>query len=277
MLRTWRLSVGIVWLLVLAGMPALADLAWQPSADQGLARARADHRLLFLEIVSSRVAASVQRDKDVYAHPRLAALLGEFSLARIDAERDRAGADKWDPTGFPTLVVLQADGTEIARPLGTLDASALAERLEEILRDERSLNALREKLVAEPGHVPSQLELARIYLRRGLGVPAKPLVEQLAKAENEKAREAMPSLWLNLGIALGQGGFSPKGKECFARVTQDFPQSREAGQAYFYLHMVYLMQGDRAAATRSLEKLLEVSRDDYLRERAERALKRLKR
>lgn len=273
-----RMGSTVLWsVLLVAGVCAAAgaEVPWLSSVDEGLKRAKAEKKLVFLEIASPKSPLCARRDAEVYSDAHLAAALGKFAAVRLDAERSPAEAAKWDPMGYPTLVVLQADGVEIARPLGTLKAPALTERLEEILADERALGEHQAKLAKEPNLTDSQLSLARIHLRRGNAAAAQPLVEVLAKSAAVNVREALPSLWLNLGMALGKGGPSPKGRECFERVTRDFPETREASQAHFILHMVYLMQGDRKAASRSLEKVLEGEPDDYLRERAERALRRL--
>lgn len=275
--RPWQRPVlPPIFLLLLLGGPlsaAPAPPTWHSSVAAAQEQAAQAKKLLFLELASARVPACARRDQEVYREARLARVLTAFVCVRLDAERDRAAVAQWQPTGFPTLIVLQADGTEIARPLATLAADALAERLEQIRDDERALGELRAKLAATPADVPSRLALCRIYLRRGNAAAARPLIDGLAAADDALVRQALPSLWLGLAMALGRGAPGPKGKEYFERVIREFPESREAEQAYFLLHMVHLMAGDREAAARSLERVVESAHDAYLRERAERALR----
>ncbi|MBI3944356.1 MAG: tetratricopeptide repeat protein [Armatimonadetes bacterium] len=271
--RAWLLCV----LLAAHAFPAPASAAvsWLSSVDEALALARAQKKLVLLEIISARNPACAERER-FYEDARLQAALPSFVPVRLDADRESAHAERWDPAGYPTLIVLQADAKEVARPLGSLAAGALAERLEEILKDEHALLSLRGRLAKEPDHVASQLDLARVLLRRNNAEESQPLVEKLSHAPDPAVRDAMPSLLLSLAMALGKGGPTPQGREHFERITREFPDSREAEQAHFLLGMLYFMQGDRAASARSLEKVLKTSHDEYLRERAERALRRVK-
>lgn len=271
-----KLLLGVLLMLGTCAS-AGAQPSWLSSVSDGLARAENEKRLLFLEIVRSKSPLCARPDTEKPEDPRLAGVLERYILVRLDADRAPEEAARWNPISYPTHVVLQADGTEVARPPGTLTASELAGRLEEILADEQALGEHLARLAREPLHVGSQIALARLYLRRGNAAAAQPLVEALARSTAVEARAALPALWLNLGMALGKGGPSPKGRKCFERVTCDFPDSREATQAHFLLYMIYLMQGNRDAAARSLEKILDGTPDQYLRERAERALRRLNR
>lgn len=267
--------LGVLFLLLALRAPGGATPAWLSTVDEGLARARAEKKLVFLEIVSKRNPASLQRDDSFYHDARLLAALASFVPVRLNADAAGDTVRKWDPAGFPTLLVLQAEGKEIARPPGTLDAAALAARLEKIYADERDLARLRETLTRHPEDATAQLAAARIYLRRGDAAAAQPLIESLSGSTNPEARQALPSLWLGLGLALGKGGPSPKGKELFERVARDYPDTREAEQANYLLAVILSMQGDRQAAARAYRRVLDTSSDEYLRERAERALRRI--
>ncbi len=270
--RSWFLFLAV---LLAGGAHAGAEPTWLSSVDDALARSKEERKPVFMEIASARSPACARRDQDLYSQAGLRETLDSFVLVRLDAERDTT-ADRWNPTGYPTLIVLQPDGKEIARPLATLDSVFLARALEAVLDDERELIRLQAKIAAEPADVPSQVALARIRLRRGDASAAQPIVDKLSLSSDAEARKALPSLLLGLGMALGKGGPNPKGKEYFERLVRDFPQSHEAEQAHYLLGMVHFMQGNREEAARSLRKVIETTTDEYLRERAERMLRQIR-
>ena len=52
-----------------------------------------------------------------------------FIPVRVEKERDAAAFDRLNITDFPTTIVMRADGTEVARLGGFLDAKELIEKL----------------------------------------------------------------------------------------------------------------------------------------------------
>ena len=113
--RPWQRPVlPPIFLLLLLGGPlsaAPAPPTWHSSVAAAQEQAAQAKKLLFLELASARVPACARRDQEVYREARLARVLTAFVCVRLDAERDRAAVAQWQPTGFPTLIVLQADGT----------------------------------------------------------------------------------------------------------------------------------------------------------------------
>ena len=79
-------------------------------------------------------------------------------------------------------------------------------------------------------------------------------------------------LWLGLP-ALGKGGCRRRAKIVRARGAR-LSRYREAEQANYLLAVIF-DAGNRQAAARAYRRVLDTSSDEYLRERAERALRRI--
>ena len=134
----WRRSaVAAAWLAVALGVPPLPALAaalpgqvaWQAAASDGdveraFQRARAERKPVLLYWGASWCPPCNQLKATLFNRDDFAALARGVVPVHVDGDRPGAQklADRFGVRGYPTLVLLRADGTELTRLPGEADA-----------------------------------------------------------------------------------------------------------------------------------------------------------
>ena len=136
-----RLVFGVVLVGLAAGCSQMSSdapdkLTWQTDLPQALAKAKAEHKRVFLDFTGSDwCPACMALHKHVFASEDFAAFAGtNLVLVRVDfphnlpqtdelKKANQALADKFGIEGFPTLILLDADGKALGKTVGYDNAS----------------------------------------------------------------------------------------------------------------------------------------------------------
>jgi thioredoxin-like negative regulator of GroEL len=112
-------------LAAVASASRAGDPGWEPSLVAALQKARQTGKPVLVDVYAEwcgpckKLAGSL-RD------PQVAAALGRgFVAVKVDADRDEATVRKYKVAGLPTLLVLSADGAELARTSGAMSPADL--------------------------------------------------------------------------------------------------------------------------------------------------------
>ena len=87
------------------------------SFDEALARARAENKLVFLDVYTDWCGWCTKMDRDVLADARVKAALADFVPIRVNADKGggRNVASRYRVRGLPTFLVVNADGDVVRR------------------------------------------------------------------------------------------------------------------------------------------------------------------
>ncbi len=106
---------------------------WQRLTPELLAQAKSQNRLVLVDLSAEWCRFCKQMDESTWPDPRVEASITRYYLpARIDDETDPQLAEKYRDYGRPAFFVLDANGNEIARKRGYLDAQFMHWMLEGI-------------------------------------------------------------------------------------------------------------------------------------------------
>lgn len=168
MLRTTCLLI-----LATTAVPA-DDLFVDVTFEAGLARAAEAKKVVFVDFFTTWCAPCKKLDAVTWADADVRAWLSEATVPlKIDAEKERALAERYGVSAFPTLLFLKPDGTELDRLVGFRNPEAFLDQGRRILHGETVLDGLRKQL-AEGGatDVELRLDLGRELARRGRSAEA---------------------------------------------------------------------------------------------------------
>ena len=115
------------------GRQALAESSLtRYSLDEALARARAENKLVLADIAAIWCTACRKLDKKVFSDASVLKAIDErFVFARIEYESEEGEAfiERYDVLGYPTLLILDADGNKLSQLPVTFSPQAFVELL----------------------------------------------------------------------------------------------------------------------------------------------------
>ncbi len=228
------LVAGLTLVLVLgAALSAPTKAATKASsyADQA-AKAKADGKLLLLDFYTDWCYWCGQLDKRVYPDKRVAELMDKyFVMAKVNAEEDTAAAAKYNIGAYPTLVILDADATQLKRISGFEEPKLFAADLEEAVELQRlraEARKIKVDLAAGTAENAGEKEARLGYILLRLG-DTKGAAQWLTKAKADGV--ATPDLTLNLALVTKDGADLVKALDEWVVANPDSPRKGEAEYA----------------------------------------------
>jgi len=138
-------------------------IAWQAWSPAAFEQARAQHKpvFLYLEAVWCHWCHVMQRE--TLSRPEVRERLArDYVVIRVDHDADPGLANRYRDYGWPALVFLSPDGTDLVKRAGYIEPEPFSRLLDAVVRDPTPERA---GLVSEPPVGPSQLAAAdRAYL-----------------------------------------------------------------------------------------------------------------
>jgi len=102
------------------------DLVWSPGYEKALAAAQAEHRRMLISFHYSGCDWCRKMDAETFTDPRVVALSHAYVCVRIDALRDPELIRAFHVSEFPTTVIANEHGKEVAHLDGFVEAARMA-------------------------------------------------------------------------------------------------------------------------------------------------------
>lgn len=216
----------------------ILGLTWQPGTlDEALTRARAANKYVLVDVFATWCGPCHEMDDKVYARDDVArAIDGAWLPLKRDGERGEgeALAANYHVVGYPTLLLLDANGKEIDRLMGYLQPKELMAQLDQLRKGHGTLADLEKRLAATPKDEALRLEVGTRHAMRGD-----------ARAVEELNGVGTAAALLTLGkyyYLRGQKDYV-KAEATLRELTRKFPSSEEAGQVAYNLALA--LQGQK--------------------------------
>jgi thioredoxin-like negative regulator of GroEL len=169
-----------------------------PPLEQAMRRAADAGRPLLVEFSTEWCGPCQVLAERVLPDPEVQAALAGVNFVVYDAEKEpgRAAAARLRVSGYPTLVVLGADGREVDRVVGLLPAVALAPWVRKATaRAQPSLGVLREQLARRPRDPQLLLSAARRALAEGKRAEARRWFDEAQRRSAAASPEGEAAGW----------------------------------------------------------------------------------
>ncbi|MBL9087379.1 MAG: thioredoxin fold domain-containing protein [Planctomycetia bacterium] len=261
---------------------ARADgLAFEPASvtlPAALERAKAADGLVLVDLVTPTCRWCKVLERETFPDPRVGEALGPTLCLRVEAgSPEGAGlVRRFGVRGYPTILFLDGDGREVDRVVGFLAAERFAAEVARIRRGEGTLKALRLAHEADPAAAGPAVAYARRLVKVGETGAARALLVAVADAPAGGGSSgsgssgggasgvgtARPAALLGLAELSLRLDDDAKALAYAARVTDEFPASKEAADAWLLRVQVHAGQGEIETALAEVVKARAAVRDD---------------
>jgi len=179
--------------LALSGVPARAlAVRFEPiGLEAALRKAAEQDRLVLVDVFARWCGPCQQLDRESFVHPDVTAETdAHFVALKIDGEAGDGPAvmRRYHVVGFPTLLVLRPDGTELDRVFGFQAGPDLAGTLRGYREGQGTLAERLAESRARPEDLELVTEVALRSIVRGDMKTARPLVARVTRADADNRR-----------------------------------------------------------------------------------------
>ena len=236
----------------------LSTLGFLHNPQQAYERALAEDKELLVDFSTDWCVWCRRLEADVFPSADFQAFAAERVLLSVDAEKGDgiALAQRYHVSGFPTLILMAPDGSEIDRLVGYLPAEAFVQLFEDYSNGIGTLSALQESLAQSPHDLALKLQIAQKLDDRGQVRDAHGLLQEIIEQDplNETGYAAEASV--ALAMAEYQLQESTKGLE---DVLLRYPGLEAGPQIYLMLIGI----AAREQAHKRMEVLFTRAVEDY--------------
>jgi len=170
----WMLVFAFAFALAVAfafmlATPALGAGPFRDlSFDQALAAAAKEDRVVFVDFYTTWCAPCKKLDEITWKDERVTEWLGENTVAlKIDAEKQVELAQRFRVEGFPTLIFVGPDGTELGRLVGYLDPEDFLKNAPSAREGVGESDRFRKALEEKPNDYLVRMQLGSALAREG--------------------------------------------------------------------------------------------------------------
>ena len=158
--------------LLLAG-PVMAGpantIAWAPSYASARKQAIASHKLILIDFMTDWCMWCQVMDGKVYPVPSVVKAMKQFVPVKLNAERDgKVLAQKYDVTGYPTIIVVDSAGHRINMLDGFEPPPQFTEFLNRTVPEAAGFHALQRAVKMHPNSISLNVKYANDLFDRGL-------------------------------------------------------------------------------------------------------------
>ena len=260
------LLLPVALLLLPPASASAAGVRWtEGSFEAALAKAKAEGKPVLLDLYATWCGPCHKLDAEVFPAEEVANITDGMVAMRIDAESE-AGiplVERYHVVGYPTVLLLRADGTEIDRIFGFLPAPAFATALTDDLSGKGTLEALRDQVKAAPDDLELLFDFGFRASVRGLANEAEVALQTVIQRAKGSAagldRRALMVL-AKYHYLRGSKQYA-KAVETFVVIEREFAGSGEASEARVQTVVAYLKAGNAPAAAAAAERAFAAEPD----------------
>ena len=254
--------IAIASMLVMTCPSARADsgIAWASTYADAQTLAKAENKLILVDVYTDWCGWSKKMDSDVYPDPDVVKAVSQFVPVKMNADQEGQDlAAKYNVTGYPTILVLDANGKLQGQIVGYLPAPQFAAELNQYQSKAADLNQSGTvpnssvSVVELPADGSSPAQIALAYARKGDVYHAMSVITELAR---HQPGSRVGTIEIQIGDALIESGDNSKALLWFRKSLAGSSDPQTQVAAHLGMATAYLNAQDVANARAQLHLVL---------------------
>lgn len=252
------LALGIG--LPLAAQPPAQEpskIQWAANFKAALEQAKIGNRPVFVDIYADWCGWCKRLDQEVFTQASVARMLNDnFVPVKVDGDKEPDFSQNYAIEGLPTMLVLEADGSEIGRIAGYKTAEALQKELTEILRARVMLHDLKAALAKKPDDLKTLYQLGTLCWNLQRFEETAQYLGRAVEKDTQKTVVNRERALLPLAKSFGLSGSPDRGIGYIEQFIKEFPASPQIAEARFIRAVMLMELGKNAEARQATQALL---------------------
>lgn len=223
-------------------------VTWAHAMDAALADAGKANRPILMDFYTDWCEWCKALDDTTYVDPAFIEYSKKFTCARVNAEVDTVNAKKYHVSGYPTVILMKADGTEIDRVVGYMRAPEFIAQVEDYLAGRNTLASLIAEEPAKGSDPFFLVKLADKYQEHGQWPEAKARYEKVVAMDPKNVSGRIDDLLMTLARGSRAKKDYAAGREYAQTVLSKYPDSDNASAALLEMAINWKKAGEPAKA-----------------------------
>lgn len=205
-------------------LSTLQSISWEKSFEVAREASSKAQKALMVDFGAEWCGFCKKLDRETFSNELVIRLVREHLIAvKVDADKEKDLAKKYNVTGLPTVLFLSPGGDELQRIVGFRPPDLFIKDARKAAESSASLTKLRENAEKNPKDIEAQRAYARAVFAAGNSEEAMKILRGALEASTSDAR-VQAGLLLDMGDALRLAGKAQEAKEMYQKLLGLSPE-----------------------------------------------------
>ncbi len=264
----------LLLLTVSAGCARSSGVTWTHSLSEAMKSSRGE-KLIITDLYTDWCGWCKVMDARTWADPRVGQERDRFVFLKLNAETEPDGIamrERFDVSGFPTVMLLNPDGSEFDRLEGYLTAEEFLSRLKQKIDDPDTLGNLIAGEKSDSGNVSLHFKVGRKLMTRGAYKEAQSRFELVASQDPSNKAKLTDSALFFLALCQATQDKTDTSLATIERLRRTYPDSEMIPEARLLDAEILMHAGRTDEAKVQIKDFLKAYPHHRLASRARRLL-----
>lgn len=233
------------------------EINWFTNLESAKAEANARDTIIMVDVYTDWCGWCKKLDEEVYTNPDVVRFSGTLVNLKVNAEDNAEGtaiAKEHGVSGYPTILFLTADGEEVDRIDGYLEAPSFLAEMQRIASGDGTYLSLKQAYASGNISDDQRISLATMQFQRenweGAIEPLQPVLDSETIDQGNKRSALM--ILAQAKIQMGDYAASESNLQKYIEL---YPQGDEMPVAIYLLGINKMLAGDKVSAKKYLAEL----------------------